>query len=384
MSDVEQHPFSPFLPEEARVLLLGSFPPPNNRWCMPFFYPNWTNDFWRICGLIFFDDRNHFCLLSQKRFDQDRIEAFCREAGIALFDTAASIRRLKGNASDAFLEVVSPVDIPALLRQIPLCRTMAATGEKAASTLVSGHGGTLPPVGGSTRLTMDPRPMTLFRMPSTSRAYPLPLEEKARPYRELFLSAGLPVPRAPQSVTIRKALPEDLPLIQGMADIVFRETYAPILSPSQMEYMMDWMYSLPNLRQQLSEGHTYYLAFADGIPVGYVSVQHDLFSPSEGLDIYHLHKIYVLPGHQKEGIGDRLFDQAITHILAAQRLSGRPARMELNVNRNNPALTFYQRRGMRILRSGDFPIGNGFYMNDFIMGLDLPAPTPSPILRENG
>ena len=58
----EKHPFEPFLPPEARMLFLGSFPPQPHRWSMPFYYPNWINDFWRILGLIFFEDKNHFCL----------------------------------------------------------------------------------------------------------------------------------------------------------------------------------------------------------------------------------------------------------------------------------------------------------------------------------
>lgn len=166
--------------------------------------------------------------------------------------------------------------------------------------------------------------------------------------------------------SIIKAGEADLQTIRDMAEVVFRHTYRDILSPGQMEYMMDWMYSLPNLSRQLSEGHVYYLAYSDGKPSGYMSVQlegHD----EDNTAVYHLQKLYVMPSEQGKGIGKALFGQALEHA----RASGQRCRMELNVNRNNPAVGFYQRQGMKILRQGDFHIGNGFYMNDYIMGLDV-------------
>ncbi len=165
---------------------------------------------------------------------------------------------------------------------------------------------------------------------------------------------------------IIKAAKNDLMTIQDMAEVVFRHTYRDILSDGQLEYMMEWMYSLPNLQKQLEEGNVYYIAYSDGRPCGYMSIQ------SEGNDedntaVYHLHRIYVMPSDQGKGIGNALFDKAVEHAKsAAQR-----CRIELNVNRNNPAVGFYLKRGMKVLRQGDFHIGKGFYMNDYIMGLDL-------------
>ena len=130
---IEQHPFEPFLPKGARMLFLGSFPPQPHRWCMPFYYPNWINDFWRIMGLIHFADKDHFCILGEKRFDETLIRKFCTDAGLAFYDTASEVRRLRDNASDAFLEVVSPTDIPALLYRIPSCKMLITTGEKATT-----------------------------------------------------------------------------------------------------------------------------------------------------------------------------------------------------------------------------------------------------------
>lgn len=163
--------------------------------------------------------------------------------------------------------------------------------------------------------------------------------------------------------TIRKATTEDIPLINKLAWEIFPLTYKNILTKEQTEYMMDWMYSPENLRKQMEEeGHIYYIAYGECEAAGYVSIQ------PEGKDLYHLQKIYVLPYFQKSRLGRKLFEQAVSAI---KELHPGPCRMELNVNRNNPALGFYEHMGMRKVREGDFPIGNGYYMNDYIMGIDI-------------
>lgn len=187
----EKHPFEPFLPPEARMLFLGSFPPQPHRWSMPFYYPNWINDFWRILGLIFFEDKNHFCLPGEKRFDEAAVRAFCAQEGLAFYDTACEVRRLKDNASDAFLEVVTPTDIPALLRRIPNCKALITTGQKATEVVAATFGCEVPAVGESLLIEIpdqvgNDRKVQFWRMPSTSRAYPLALEKKAEAYRRLF------------------------------------------------------------------------------------------------------------------------------------------------------------------------------------------------------
>ena len=183
---VERHPFEPFLPEGAKVLMLGSFPPQPKRWSMEFYYPNFINDFWRIIGILFFDDRDRFVDIHAKRFKIQEIKEFCSDKGIAMFDTATAVRRLKDNASDKFLEVVEPTDIPALLRRIPLCEAVVVTGEKAAQTLCEAFGTEAPAVGDYSEFSFEGRNMRLYRMPSTSRAYPLPIQKKADVYRRLF------------------------------------------------------------------------------------------------------------------------------------------------------------------------------------------------------
>lgn len=182
----ERHPLEPFLPAGAQLLMLGSFPPQRRRWSMEFFYPNLQNDMWRIFGHLFFGDRNHFLTPDLRRFDRDRIAAFCRERGIALYDTAEEVVRLRDNASDNFLQVVRETDLAALLARIPACRSVAATGRKAADTLCAAMGCDLPPVGGSTLFECAGRSMRLYRMPSSSRAFPRSIEWKAAYYRAMF------------------------------------------------------------------------------------------------------------------------------------------------------------------------------------------------------
>lgn len=189
--NVEQHPLKPFLPANARLLMLGSFPPQQKRWCMDFYYPNFINDMWRIVGQVFFGDRNHFVDVAAKRFRKEMIVDFLNERGIALYDTAISIRRLQDNASDKYLEVVEPTDVRGLLRQIPHCRAIVTTGQKATDTLCETFDVQAPTVGSYSPFQLEERPMRLYRMPSSSRAYPLSLEKKAVFYAAMFADLGM-------------------------------------------------------------------------------------------------------------------------------------------------------------------------------------------------
>ncbi|MBQ9558835.1 MAG: uracil-DNA glycosylase family protein [Bacteroidaceae bacterium] len=184
----EDHPLQPFLPAEGRVLFLGSFPPPRARWSMDFFYPNFINDFWRIMGLLHFSDAQHFVVPGEKRFDRERIVAFCHERGLAFYDTARRVCRLKDNASDDHLEIVAPSDIASLLRPMPSCHDIVTTGGKASEALQAQLGFPLPPIGEYAEGEAFGRSLRWWRMPSSSRAYPLKLEKKADFYARLFLS----------------------------------------------------------------------------------------------------------------------------------------------------------------------------------------------------
>lgn len=194
--DIEYHPLKPFLPKNTKVLFLGSFPPQRKRWCIDFFYPNWINDHWRIEGQVFFGDKNHFVLEKEKRFKLDEIVRHCEDRGIAFFDTSTAVRRLKDNASDKFLEVVEPTDIPALLAQLPLCKAIVTTGEKATETICASLGiPEVPKVNASVALPLGKFDSSLageagrgvlWRLPSSSRAYPLSFEKKVEAYRKMF------------------------------------------------------------------------------------------------------------------------------------------------------------------------------------------------------
>lgn len=188
--DVEYHPLIPFLPTNAKVLFLGSFPPQRKRWCIDFYYPNFINDHWRIEGQVFFGDRNHFVELAEKRFKIDNIVAFCKEKGIAFFDTSSAVRRLKDNASDKFLEVVEPTDIPALIAQLPHLRAIVTTGEKATDTICASLNITTPPKVNTCVPIPNTRQLVLYRLPSSSRAYPLAFDKKAQAYQQMFSFVG--------------------------------------------------------------------------------------------------------------------------------------------------------------------------------------------------
>lgn len=190
---VEYHPLRPFLPENAKVLFLGSFPPQRKRWCMDFYYPNFINDHWRIEGQLFFGDKNHFVDTEAKRFKLDEIVAFCQERGLAFFDTSTAIRRLQDNASDKFLEVVEPTDIRALIQRLPHLRAIVTTGEKATETICASLSiPVVPKVNTSVAIPETEAPslqregggrILLYRLPSSSRAYPLSFDKKVEAYR---------------------------------------------------------------------------------------------------------------------------------------------------------------------------------------------------------
>lgn len=188
-NEIETHPWQPFVPDGAKVLIMGTFPPGSHRWSMDFFYPNRTNDFWFMMGLLFFGDKDALYDRETRTFRLDEIKKLLTDKGIAMSDTGHKVRRLKGNASDKFLEIVEPVNFAALRARMPLCTDVATTGEKATNVLASLTGTEVPGMGESVTTSDGLR---LWRMPSTSRAYPLALEKKAAYYRRLFQSAAIP------------------------------------------------------------------------------------------------------------------------------------------------------------------------------------------------
>lgn len=186
LNTIEIHPIPPFLPRKAKFLMLGSFPPKKEKWSMDFFYPNFQNDMWRILGLIFFCDKNYF-LKTTKSFDKNKIIRFLTREGIAVADVAKKVIREKNNASDDSLIVVEPIDIESMLSQLPFCTTVIATGQKATDVLAQLFAiDKQPKIGEYSTFYYQGRFMKLFRMPSSSRAYPKSIEYKANKYKIVF------------------------------------------------------------------------------------------------------------------------------------------------------------------------------------------------------
>ncbi len=187
---IETHPFKPFIPANAKILMLGTFPPKPERWSMDFFYPNKINDMWRIMGSIFYNDKDRFWNDKDKKFILNDIKEFLNVIGLALYDTGFKVRRLKDNASDKYLEIIECADIKKILSDFPTITAIITAGEKATETLSSMFGSTVPKVGESSVFLYQSRSITHYRAPSSSRAYPLSLEKKALAYSSIFKAEG--------------------------------------------------------------------------------------------------------------------------------------------------------------------------------------------------
>lgn len=192
----ESHPLRPFLPAGAKLLMCGTFPPQRHRWSMNFYYPNFINDMWRIFGLIFFNDKDYFVDIPAKTFHVNELKDFLEKTGIALSDTGREIERTAGNASDKFLNIRKQIDLPAILAEIPECIAIATTGEKAAGVIADLTGTEIPKMGEFSECELTDSTGTVrhfqhWRMPSSSRAYPLPLAKKAAEYEKMVHSIGL-------------------------------------------------------------------------------------------------------------------------------------------------------------------------------------------------
>lgn len=161
-------------------------------------------------------------------------------------------------------------------------------------------------------------------------------------------------------LTTRDAEIQDISLIQELTYKIWPETYGTILSGAQIAYMLDMMYNADTLKKQMNDGQRFILCYDDGQPVGFAAFG----EKSEG--IWHLHKIYILPGQQGKGIGRFMISRITEEIKPA----GAHA-LQLNVNRYNTAKHFYEKTGFTVLREEDIDIGSGYFMNDYIMELPL-------------
>ncbi|MBA6243603.1 DNA glycosylase [Psychrobacter sp. Choline-02u-13] len=204
-TELETHPFEPVLPPNATVMMMGTFPPTADKWAMSFHYPNFYNDMWRIYGRVFFDDADYFRIGDEKRFDPERIRDFMFERGIASCPTVKQAIRETGNASDKNLTVVTPVDLEVILPQVPKVKSLFTTGGKATEVLLglldepiakSKHPKTNQSMDypyqwqSKDNQKADVNNLILYRLPSTSRAYPLSLDKKVAAYKSFFEKMG--------------------------------------------------------------------------------------------------------------------------------------------------------------------------------------------------
>ena len=186
--EIETHPFEPWLPVNAKLLMLGTFPPAPKRWAMEWYYPNFTNDMWRIFGLIFFGDKLHFVDEENKTYRLNELKQFLKEKGVALFDTALCIRRTTGTASDKDLEIVEPADLDGMLRSLPECKAVLAAGQLATKVFTEHYNidARNLKMGEYRTFDFEGRTLKLYRQPSSSRAYPMKVEKKAVYYEQMF------------------------------------------------------------------------------------------------------------------------------------------------------------------------------------------------------
>ena len=186
--EIETHPFEPWLPANAKLLMLGTFPPAPKRWAMEWYYPNFTNDMWRIFGLIFFGDKLHFVDETNKTYRLNELKQFLKEKGVALFDTALRIRRTTGTASDKDLEIVQPADLDGMLRSLPECKAVLAAGQLATKVFTEHYNidARNLKMGEYRTFDFEGRALKLYRQPSSSRAYPMKVEKKAVYYEQMF------------------------------------------------------------------------------------------------------------------------------------------------------------------------------------------------------
>ena len=164
-------------------------------------------------------------------------------------------------------------------------------------------------------------------------------------------------------ISIREAGLKDMPVIKDLAHAIWPSAYGKILSPGQLKYMLDKIYAFSSLENQfLNLHHNFIIAYDENVPVGFAS-----FSPEEeDTSVFHLHKIYVLPRQQGT---ERARCCWIMLLIRTKELGA--SALTLNVNRYNKACNFYEKKGFTISREVDINIGEGYYMNDYIMELLL-------------
>ena len=159
-------------------------------------------------------------------------------------------------------------------------------------------------------------------------------------------------------IEVKPAEKKDLQTIQRLAHEIWPSAYLEILGEAQLNYMLEKIYSLSSLEHQFSIlDHQFILATENNSPVGFAS-----YSAHQDAAVYHLNKIYVLPNQQGKSIGKKMLD----YVIGAIKKNGATS-LQLNVNRYNKALHFYEKQGFKIIRKEDIDIDSGYFMNDYVL-----------------
>ena len=163
-------------------------------------------------------------------------------------------------------------------------------------------------------------------------------------------------------LTISQLTKDDIIIVHQLAKTIWPEAFKDILKPDQIEYMLDWMYDVNTLTEQVQTGHLFYMVTLDGVPKGFLGVEPNF--PDVGT--LRIHKIYVDTNVHGKGLGKALLGKAIE---IGKELD--VATVNLNVNRFNKAVDFYKAQGFQIVKEENIDIGIGYLMEDYVMVLEL-------------
>lgn len=162
-------------------------------------------------------------------------------------------------------------------------------------------------------------------------------------------------------LSVKKATLTDIPLIRALTFAIWPQTYASLLTPEQIDYMLQMMYSESSLQKQMEADHcTFIIVYDNNEPVAFAA--YNQTKPQ----VWKLEKIYVLASQQGKGTGKFIINYIIAEIKQQHAKA-----LQLQVKRDNPAQHFYTKLGFTIIETADFDIGNGYFMKDYIMELPL-------------
>ena len=161
-------------------------------------------------------------------------------------------------------------------------------------------------------------------------------------------------------LTVTKATSADIPLIRQLTFAIWPKTYGDVISKEQIDYMLEMMYNPAVLQKQIEEGCTFIIVYDDKEPVAFASYN------ETGPQLWKLNKIYILSSQQGKGTGKFIINYIVDDIKAKYAKA-----LQLQVNRENKAKNFYEKLGFKIIQTANFDIGNGYFMNDYVMELSL-------------